>query len=63
MVPQSTHHVSSFLNMDEFSEAFKRDSIKMPQATSDLVRLSLLYEFGGFWLDVGCMVFCNLDDI
>lgn len=63
MVPQSVNHVSSFLKTDEFPDAFKRDSLKIPQAISDLVRLSLLYEFGGVWLDVSCMVFCDLDDI
>jgi hypothetical protein len=63
MVPQSANHISSFLSTDGFPEAFKRNSPKVPQALSDLVRLSLLYEFGGIWLDVGCMVFCDLDGI
>lgn len=63
MVPQSANHISSFLDTNGFPEAFERNSPKIPQAISDLVRLSLLYEFGGVWLDVGCMVFCDLDDI
>ena len=63
MVPQSANHFSSFISTDGFPEAFKRNSPKIPQSISDLVRLSLLYEFGGIWLDVGCMVFCELDDI
>jgi hypothetical protein len=63
MVPQSANHFSSFLSTDGFPEAFGRNSPKFPQPISDLVRLSLLYEFGGIWLDVSCMVFCDLDDI
>ena len=40
-----------------------RNSQEFPQAVADLVRLALLYELGGIWLDVSCMVFCDLDDI
>ena len=40
-----------------------RNFQKFPQATSDLVRFALLCELGGIWLDVSCMVFCDLDDI
>ncbi|KAG9311208.1 hypothetical protein JVU11DRAFT_8283 [Chiua virens] len=32
-------------------------------ATADFLRIALLYEHGGVWLDVSCMIFCDLDDI
>ncbi|KZP05752.1 hypothetical protein FIBSPDRAFT_842766 [Athelia psychrophila] len=61
MILGSINNVSCFLDMSVFPSAFQE--MEMPQAMSDLVRLPLMYEFGGIWLDVGTMVFCNLDDI
>ncbi|KAL8745346.1 MAG: hypothetical protein Q9190_002507 [Brigantiaea leucoxantha] len=65
-VEASPVHISLFVDAKDFPEAFNENTMTGPHIgphTADLIRLPLLYRYGGVWLDVGFMLFRHLDDI
>ncbi|KAL1952870.1 hypothetical protein VTO42DRAFT_4075 [Malbranchea cinnamomea] len=65
-VPGSPVNVSRYVDPSFLPEAFNADNLTGPHAgphAGDLVRLPLLYLYGGVWLDVGMMLFRHLEDI
>jgi len=65
-VEGSPVHVSKYIDPSLFPEAFidkKMGGLHLGQHMADLVRLPLLYLYGGVWLDVGTLLFQNLDDL
>ena len=66
MVPSSPNHYSKFIpnTIEYFPEAFIQAALtgthKGPHA-ADLIRLPLIQLHGGVWLDVGFMLFTDLD--
>ncbi|POR39589.1 Uncharacterized protein TPAR_00238 [Tolypocladium paradoxum] len=68
MVEGSPNHYSRYMSdtIKFFPEAFLRKTMKGPHVAphaADLVRLPLLYLYGGVWIDVGFMLFRGLDDM
>ena len=68
MVPDSPNHYSKFIPNTSvyFPEAFLQQAMtgshKAPHA-ADLIRLPLIFLHGGAWVDVGFMLFRDLDDL
>ncbi|KAK9778220.1 putative glycosyl transferase [Seiridium cardinale] len=68
MVVGSPNHYSNFVPNtteffpDAFVEGIMSGTHKAPHA-ADLIRLPLLHLYGGVWIDVGFMLFRNLDDL
>lgn len=65
-VPGSPVHISNFIPAEQLPEAFNAGTMTGPNVgphSGDMVRLPLLYLYGGVWLDVGMMLFRHLDDI
>lgn len=65
-VPGSPLNVSRFVDASLFPEAFNNRTMTGPyvgQHSGDLVRLPLLYLYGGVWMDVGMILFRHIDDI
>lgn len=65
-VEGSPVHVDKFVDPSFFPKAFREQTMQGPHVgphTSDLIRLPLLYLYGGVWLDVGFYLFKSLDDI
>ncbi|KAM0815760.1 putative glycosyl transferase [Seiridium cardinale] len=68
MVVGSPNHYSNFIPNtteffpDAFVEGIMSGTHKAPHA-ADLIRLPLLHLYGGVWVDVGFMLFRNLDDL
>ena len=65
-VEESPVHVSKYVDSSFFPEAFldnKMDGPHVPPHMADLIRLPLVYLYGGVWLDVGFLLFRNLDDL
>ena len=66
MVPGSATNVHNFVPTEQLPECFNNQTMdgftKGPHA-SDMVRLPLIYLHGGAWIDAGCILFRNLDDI
>lgn len=66
LVEGSPNHVYNFVNRDWFPECFVNntmDGSHRAQHASDLVRLPLLFEHGGVWMDVGNMLHTHLDTL
>ncbi|KND93675.1 hypothetical protein TOPH_01648 [Tolypocladium ophioglossoides CBS 100239] len=68
MVDGSPNHYARYMpsTAEFFPEAFLAKTMKGTHAAphaADLVRLPLLYLYGGVWLDVGFMLFRGLDDL
>lgn len=66
VLPGSPNHIYNFVGRDYFPECFVSDTMDgshKAQHTSDLVRLPLLYEHGGVWMDVGNMLHTHLDTL
>lgn len=51
-----TESVSKYLDVD-----YEMESISTPHHFSDLLRLDLLYKYGGVWIDASVLVLKNLD--
>lgn len=65
-VEGSPVHISKYVNSSFFPETFNSQTMAGPHVgphTADLIRLPLLYLYGGVWLDVGFLLFRNLDDL
>lgn len=56
------HYVDASYFHDAFNEK-KMDGIFVGQHSGDLVRLPLLWLYGGVWMDAGMFLFRHLDDI
>ncbi|KAI1136537.1 glycosyltransferase [Hypoxylon sp. FL0543] len=66
VVPGSPNHVLNYVPDDYFPSAFLENRIdgdQKGQHASDLARLPLLIEHGGAYMDVGLLLFRNIDDI
>ncbi|KAI2628664.1 capsular polysaccharide synthesis protein-domain-containing protein [Hypoxylon sp. NC1633] len=65
-VPGSETNVSHFVDDSFFPEAFKNNTMDGPSVgphSGDLVRLPLLWLYGGVWIDAGSFLFRHVDDI
>ena len=65
-VPDSSLNVYNFLGPAFLPDAFNNNAMTGPHTgphSADLIRLPLLYLHGGIWMDVGTLLFRDLDDI
>ena len=65
-VEGSPNHISKFVDESFFPESFNQRRLDDPQPgahISDLLRLPLLYLYGGVWLDVAFFLFRGLDGL
>ena len=65
-VEGSPLNVENFLESDAFHEAFNNRTMTGPYVgahSGDVVRLPLLYQYGGVWLDAGTQLYRHIDDI
>ncbi|KAI0477528.1 capsular polysaccharide synthesis protein-domain-containing protein [Xylariaceae sp. FL0804] len=65
-VPGSETNVGHFADSSFFPEAFNNGTMDGPDVgphSGDLVRLPLLWQYGGVWIDVGTLLFRHVDDI
>ncbi|KAH9907588.1 hypothetical protein F4778DRAFT_722532 [Xylariomycetidae sp. FL2044] len=65
-VPGSPTNIYNFVDKSFFSDAFNNNTMDGPSVgphSGDLVRLPLLWLYGGVWIDVGATLFRHLDDI
>lgn len=62
----SPNNIYNYVSKDWFPDCFinkTMDGTHAPQHAADLVRLPLLFEHGGVWMDVGNMLHTHLDDL
>ncbi|KAI0483600.1 capsular polysaccharide synthesis protein-domain-containing protein [Xylaria cf. heliscus] len=65
-LPGSPTNVTRYSESSYFPEAFNNDTMDGPNFgphSGDLVRLPLIWKYGGVWIDVGTFLFRNIDDI
>ncbi|KAJ2993669.1 hypothetical protein NUW58_g1772 [Xylaria curta] len=65
-VPGSPTNVTRYVESSYFPDAFNNDTMDGPDVgphQGDLVRLPLLWKYGGVWIDVGTFLFRDIDDI
>lgn len=65
-VPGSKTNVSHLVESSYFPEAFNNNTMDGPTAgahSGDLVRLPLLWKYGGVWIDAGTFLFRHIEDI
>ncbi|GAP88425.1 putative capsule polysaccharide biosynthesis protein [Rosellinia necatrix] len=65
-VPGSATHVSHYVESSYFPAAFNDDTMDGPSVgphAGDLVRLPLIWKYGGVWIDAGTLLFRHIDDI
>ncbi|KAJ8120755.1 hypothetical protein ONZ43_g2618 [Nemania bipapillata] len=65
-VPGSETNVSRFVESSYFPDAFNNGTMDGPNVgphSGDLVRLPLLWKYGGVWIDAGTFLFRSIDDI
>nr|POE49247.1 hypothetical protein CFP56_32397 [Quercus suber] len=66
LVEDSPNNIYNFVSRDWFPDCFVHSTMDGPhraQHASDLVRLPLLFEYGGVWMDVGNMLHTHLDTL
>lgn len=66
LVEGSPNNVYDFLDKSWFPDCVVEDTMDgdhKGQHISDLIRLPLLFEYGGVWMDVGNMLHTHLDDL
>ncbi|KAI1827734.1 hypothetical protein F4861DRAFT_492351 [Xylaria intraflava] len=66
LVDGSPNHVYNYVGRDWFPDCFVHrtmDGRHAAQHAADLVRLPLLFEHGGVWMDVGNMLHTHLDEL
>ncbi len=64
LVEGSPNNIYTFVSKDWFPDCFKDQTMDGPHAAqhaADLVRLPLLFAYGGVWMDVGNMLHTHLD--
>ena len=64
IIKKNPDYLVNILNPKSLSEFIDVDEIpdfKLVQHKSDFIRLSLLYKYGGIWIDASVMLFDNLD--
>jgi len=65
-VEGSPVHISKFVDDSHFPAAFNENRMTGPHVgphSGDLVRLPLLYMYGGVWIDAGMFLFRDIDEI
>ncbi|KAI0459175.1 capsular polysaccharide synthesis protein-domain-containing protein [Xylaria acuta] len=65
-LPGSSTNVTRYVESSYFPDAFNNDTMDGPNVgphSGDLVRLPLIWKYGGVWIDVGTFLFRNIDDI
>ncbi|RYC64379.1 hypothetical protein CHU98_g1848 [Xylaria longipes] len=65
-VPDSPTNVACYIESSYFADAFNDNIMDGPDVgphSGDLVRLPLIWKYGGVWIDVGTFLFRNIDDI
>jgi len=65
-VPDSPNHALSWISTDLLPETFVKGTMTGPYVgphSADFLRGAALYTYGGVWMDVGCIVFRNLDKV
>lgn len=65
-VEGSPLNVSTFVKATGFHEAFNNRTMTGPYVgahSGDVVRLPLIYHYGGVWIDAGTMLFRHIDEI
>ncbi|CAJ2505363.1 Uu.00g127570.m01.CDS01 [Anthostomella pinea] len=65
-VPGSETNVSHFVESSFFPDAFNNNTMDGPHVgphSGDLVRLPLIWKYGGIWMDAGSFLFRHVDDI
>ncbi|KAI1827035.1 capsular polysaccharide synthesis protein-domain-containing protein [Xylaria intraflava] len=65
-VPDSETNIAHYVDSSYFPDAFNNGTMDGPsvgQHLADLVRLPLLWKYGGVWMDAGTFLFRHLDDI
>ena len=65
-VPGSPNHALNWIATEELPESFVESKMTGPyvgQHSADFLRGAALYAYGGVWMDVGCILFRNLDSV
>ncbi|KAJ3578607.1 hypothetical protein NPX13_g1958 [Xylaria arbuscula] len=65
-VPGSKTNVANYVESSWFPECFNNHTMDGPTVgahSGDLVRLPLVWKYGGVWMDVGTFLFRTIDDI
>ncbi|KAI1437060.1 capsular polysaccharide synthesis protein-domain-containing protein [Xylaria sp. CBS 124048] len=65
-VPGSKTNICNYVESSYFPDAFNDGTMDGPSVgphSGDLIRLPLLWKYGGVWIDAGTFLFRNLDDI
>ncbi|KAK1909034.1 hypothetical protein P3342_011112 [Pyrenophora teres f. teres] len=65
-VPKSPNHALTWVPPENLPEAFVKGTMTGPYVGphgADFLRGAALYEYGGVWKDVGCIVFRRLDKV
>ncbi|KAI1329438.1 capsular polysaccharide synthesis protein-domain-containing protein [Xylariaceae sp. FL0255] len=65
-VEGSETHISHYVESSWFPAVFNNGTMDGPSKgahSGDLVRLPLIYKYGGVWMDAGSLLFRHLDDI
>ncbi|KAI1639435.1 capsular polysaccharide synthesis protein-domain-containing protein [Biscogniauxia mediterranea] len=65
-VPGSETNVHHYLDSSFFPDAFNKNLMDGPHVgphSGDIVRLALIWKYGGVWMDAGTFLFRHLDDI
>lgn len=66
LVPDSPTNVRNYLDSSLFPAAFNNNTMDGPTVgphQGDIVRLPLLWKYGGVWMDAGTFLFRHIDDI
>jgi hypothetical protein len=66
LVPNSETNVYHYLDKSLFPDSFNNNTMDGPHVGAhqgDIVRLPLLWKYGGVWMDVGTFLFRHIDDI
>ncbi|KAF2000200.1 hypothetical protein P154DRAFT_534871 [Amniculicola lignicola CBS 123094] len=65
-VPNSPNHALAWLKPEELPESFTHDTMTGPYVgphSADFLRGAALYDYGGVWCDVGCIMLRDFDRI
>lgn len=65
-VPDSPNHALKWIAPEDLPEAFVQGTMVGPYVgphSADFLRGAALHAYGGVWMDVGCILFRNLDKV